>query len=112
MSERRLPEYSEPVLALMERKDEMITAADIAPIVHMHKDVIIQYAKTGRWDLCEYVISGERVKFSRIDFLRRMGFIPRDARPGLTITEQVLHELTSIRALIMDLIEARKEAGQ
>lgn len=106
----RVPRYSDEVYALMDRTDEMITAADIAPIVHMHKDVIIHYAKTGKWNLCEYVISGGRVKFSRIDFLRKMGFIPQETRPGLSITEQVLQELTSIRALIVDLIEQRKEA--
>lgn len=74
---RSLPKYSEPILALMEREDEMVTAADIAPVVRMHPEVIVRYAKTGQWprEICNYVISGTRVKFFRIDFLRKGGWI-------------------------------------
>lgn len=74
---RNLPKYSAPILALMERDDEMITAADIAPIVRMKTDVIIKYAKEERWprDICNYIVSGTHVKFFRIDFLRKGGWI-------------------------------------
>ena len=72
-----LPEYSEPIMALINRQDEMVTAADIAPVVRMHPQVIVKYAKAGQWprEICNYVVSGNRVKFFRIDFLRKGGWI-------------------------------------
>jgi hypothetical protein len=75
--DRKFPKYSEPIFRLMDMDCEMVTAADIAPIVRMHPSVIIKYAKTGQWpkDICNYIISGSRVKFFRIDFLRKGGWI-------------------------------------
>ena len=67
--------YSEPVLALMAMTDEVVPARVLAPIVKMHPQVIINQARTGEWNRCEFVISGKRVKFFRIDFLRRGGWI-------------------------------------
>ena len=72
---RRFPHYSDAVYALMSREDELVPAAAIAPIVKMHPQVIINQARTGEWNRCEFVISGKRVKFFRIDFLRRGGWI-------------------------------------
>ena len=71
------PKISEPVLALIDRDDEMVTAADIAQIVRMHPSVIIKYAKEGKWPttICNCIVSGNRVKFFRIDFLRKGGWI-------------------------------------
>ena len=71
------PVYTEPVLALMARTDEVVPAAAIAPIVHMKPDVIIKYAKEGQWPerICNYIVSGRCVKFFRIDFLRKGGWI-------------------------------------
>jgi hypothetical protein len=75
--DRKFPKYSEPIFRLMDMDCEMVTAADIAPIVRMHPSVIIKYAKTGQWpkDICNYIISGSHVKFFRIDFLRKGGWI-------------------------------------
>ena len=69
--------YTEPVLALMAMPDELVYAKDIAPIVKIKPDVIIHYAKTGKWprEICNYIISGTHVKFFRIDFLRKGGWI-------------------------------------
>ena len=77
IDERKFPKYSAPIYALMDREEEMITAADLAPIVRMHPQVIIQYAKTGKWprEICNYIVSGNRVKFFRVDFLRKGGWI-------------------------------------
>ena len=69
---------SDDVLALMLREDEVVPAAAIAPIVQMHPSVIIAQAKAGTWDRehnGNYIISGSRVKFFRIDFLRKGGWI-------------------------------------
>lgn len=68
---------SPAVQALMDRDDELVPAAAIAPIVRMHESVIIRYAKEGRWprDVCNYIVSGTHVKFFRIDFLKKGGWI-------------------------------------
>lgn len=69
--------YSDAVLALMETKRETVPARMIAPIVGMHPSVIVHQAKTGKWDrgVCNFIRSGTRVKFYRIDFLRKGGWI-------------------------------------
>ena len=68
---------SPAVQALMDRDDELVPAAAIAPIVRMHPSVIIRYAKTGQWprEICNYIVSGRNVKFFRIDFLKKGGWI-------------------------------------
>ena len=69
------PAYSPEVKALIACPDEMISAKDIAPIVRMHSSVIIHLARTGQWDFSKYIVSGKRVKFFRVDFLRQGGWI-------------------------------------
>lgn len=77
IDERKFPKFSGPIYRLMDMDCEMVTAADIAPIVRMHPSVIIKYAKTGQWprDICNYIISGTHVKFFRVDFLKKGGWI-------------------------------------
>ena len=69
--------YSPDVLRLMEMTDELVYAKDIAPIVRMSPDRIVGYAKNGQWprDICNYIATGRCVKFYRIDFLRKGGWI-------------------------------------
>ena len=71
------PTYTDDVVALILRKDEVVPASAIAPIVKMHPSVIIKYAKEGKWpkDICNYIVSGNRVKFFRVDFLRKGGWM-------------------------------------
>ena len=75
--ERRLPKYSDAILALMARDEELVPAAALAPVVRMHPSVMIKYAKDGTWprEICNYIVSGRNVKFFRIDFLRKGGWI-------------------------------------
>ena len=72
-----LTDYSEPVRALMAREEDMVPAAAIAPILGMKAETIIKKAKIGKWDrgVCNYIISGTHVKFFRVDFLRKGGWI-------------------------------------
>lgn len=102
-----IPEYTPEVLELMARKEEMVTAADLAPIVHINPGVIVKYAKTGKWTLSEFQIIGEgpnaHVKFCRMDFLRKMGFIGEET-PEKTTNEKILEELTWIRETMEALI--------
>ena len=74
---KKTVEPSSPVLALMAMTDEVVPAAMIAPILGMKAETIIKKAKIGKWDrgVCNYIISGTRVKFFRIDFLRKGGWI-------------------------------------
>ena len=69
--------YSDPVRELMQRTDELVPAAVIAPILGMKAETIIKKAKIGKWDrgVCNYIVSGTRVKFFRVDFLRKGGWI-------------------------------------
>ena len=71
------PVYTDEVLRLIHMTDEMVYAKDLAPIVKMKPDVIIKYAKENRWprDICNFIVSGSHVKFFRIDFLRKGGWI-------------------------------------
>ena len=72
------PKYTDEVLRLIHMEDEMIYAKDIAPILHMNPDVIIKRVKDGDWlmeHLGNYIITGRCVKFFRIDFLRKGGWI-------------------------------------
>lgn len=96
------PIYTDAVMALINRNDDMVKASDIAPIVRMSPDVIIKYAKEGKWDQDHqgnFVISGNRVKFFRLDFLQKGGYIPRDS-PEKTTLQMILKELTAIRKLL------------
>ena len=70
--------YSEQVLQLMASTDEVVTAKVLAPIVKMHPQEIINQVRTGEWNRCEFMFSGrrkKRVKFFRVDFLRKGGWI-------------------------------------
>ena len=70
-------DYSLPVLRLMDMAEDLVPAAAIAPILGMKAETIIKKAKIGKWDrgVCNYIISGTRVKFFRVDFLRKGGWI-------------------------------------
>ena len=69
--------YSDPVRELMARTEELVPAAVIAPILGMKAETIIKKAKMGKWDrgVCNDIISGTHVKFFRVDFLRKGGWI-------------------------------------
>ena len=72
-----MPIYSRPVLQLMAREEDLVPASALAPILGMKAETIIKKAKIGKWDrgVCNYIVSGSRVKFYRIDFLRKGGWI-------------------------------------
>lgn len=77
MEERKFPKYSDSVHALMDNPSETVPASAIAPILGIHPQVMIRQAKDGTWprDVCNYIVSGRCVKFFRIDFLRKGGWI-------------------------------------
>lgn len=68
---------SDAVMNLMAMTEEVVSAKHIAPVLGMKEETIIKKAKTGSWDrgVCNYIISGRCVKFFRIDFLRKGGWI-------------------------------------
>ena len=69
--------YSDPVRKLMDMPEDLLPSAAIAPILGMKAETIIKKAKEKRWDrgVCNYIVSGTRVKFFRVDFLRKGGWI-------------------------------------
>lgn len=101
----QLVKFSDAVQALINRTDETVSAKALAPIVRMHPSVIIRYARDGTWKLCECQISGNRVKFCRMDFLRKMGFIPEEA-PQKDLLTTIRDELVAIREMIARIMPA------
>ena len=71
------PADAEALQKLIDSTDVLVPAGDIAPIVGMKPDRIREYARSGQWprEVCNYVISGSHVKFFRVDFLRKGGWI-------------------------------------
>ena len=89
-----LPKVTPEVQRLIDMDDEMITAKDLSPILKMHPQTIVDRAKSGLWDqdhLGKFVLSGDRVKFFRKDFLQKCGFIEKE--PEKDSTEQLLSEI-------------------
>jgi len=104
------PEITDAVRNLLAMTDEVVPAKYIAPIVRMSESVIIKYAKEGTWDqehLGKYVISGNRVKFFRKDFLVKCGFLDPD--PEVKTAEQLLTEmLAEVRAMREEMKRIRQ----
>jgi hypothetical protein len=103
--ETERPAMSEAVRHLMAMTDETVSAKYIAPILHMSESVIVKYAKDGTWDqehLGKYVISGNRVKFFRKDFLIKCGFM--EPEPEKKTAEQLLEEIRDAAELIVDAL--------
>lgn len=68
---------SDAVRNLMAMNQELVSAKYIAPILRMKTETMVKKAKMGIWDrqVCNYIVSGRCVKFFRIDFLRKGGWI-------------------------------------
>ena len=102
MNDKR-PKITADVQRLIDMEDEVVYAKDLAPIVHIKPDVIIRYAKTGQWNLCRFVISGDRVKFFRKDFLQQCGFL--DPEPEKNSTEElltaILRQLKNLNRMVL-----------
>ena len=112
MSERK-PKITEDVQRLIDMDSEMIFAKDIAPVIHMNPDVIIKYAKDGTWDqdhLGKFVLSGDRVKFFRKDFLQKCGFIGKE--PEAKTVEQLLTEIVEQMKRQNKILMAMMDVGQ
>jgi hypothetical protein len=80
----------------------------------MNPSVIVKYAKDGTWDQDrngEFVISGEgpnaHVKFKRLDFLQKWGFVPKIVRKN---TDELLQEVIT-HLLIIEQLLNEKTAG-
>ncbi len=101
VEELKAPECPPEVERLKHMTDVTINANVLAPAVRMHPSVMIKYAKEGTWPttICNYIISGNRVKFFREDFLQKAGYLPKQD-PEKTILEKVLEELAAIRLLL------------
>lgn len=107
MSEQERLAAESALEAMKNSTEEMVTAAQIAPILHMNPGVIVKYAKDGTWiqdNMGKFIISGDRVKFFRRDFLQKCGFIPKD-EPKRTVEDLLEEVIELIRVQNTMLIE-------
>ena len=83
-------------------KDDWLTPATVASVLHMNPGRLIWYAKNGQLPF-PAVVSGTRVKISRIGFLKAYGYIEEEQQKNAT----VLEELKAIRELLAKVLERR-----
>ena len=96
---------NDAVLRLMAMTDEVVPARLIAPVLKMSESILIHRVKTGQWNedaLGKVVISGNRVKFFRKDFLQKCGFIePEPEEPTeRQLLMRIIELLTDLNMLI------------
>ena len=103
MTDRKFPRYSEDVLRLMDDPRDLVPAAAIAPILKMNPQVIVKRAKSGEWPegVCKCVTSGGRVKFYRLDFLRKGGWLADEPPEPVRTERELLEELIGIAREIL-----------
>ena len=97
-----LPKVTPDVQKLIDMDCEVVTAAQLAPILKMHPQTIIDRVKTGLWDqdrLGKFVISGERVKFFRMDFLQKCGFVEPDPEES-TERKAILATISALETIL------------
>lgn len=111
-----LPTITPAVQKLIDMEDDVVSAAQLAPILKMHPQTIVDRAKTGLWDqdrLGKFVISGDRVKFFRLDFLQKCGFIEPEPE-GFTerqLLERIVQLLTDQNWMLMELLNKEPPAA-
>ena len=96
---------SDAVRDLMAMDAEVVPARMIAPVLKMSESVLIHRVKSGQWNedaLGRVVVSGNRVKFFRKDFLQKCGFIDLDPEypPTEKMLQQIWEALMDIRILL------------
>jgi len=109
----RHPDYDNALEALKNCQSETVPASMIAPILNMNPSVIIKYAKDGTWNTDKwgnFVISGDRVKFFRRDFLKKCGFMePEKEEPTL---QQMLDSLNKNIIVLQEMLVCMMDASQ
>lgn len=101
------PIITEPVRNLLAMNAEVVSAKYIAPVLKMSEAVLVHRVKTGQWDqdtMGRVVISGNRVKFFRLDFLQKGGFISPPS-PEKTDSDRLDEIIELIRVQNTMLIE-------
>ena len=106
---------TDAVRNLMAMNAEVVSAKHIAPILRMSESVLIHRVKSGQWNqdtLGKVVISGNRVKFFRKDFLVKCGFMePEHEYPSSEkMLQQIWEALMDIR-ILLKAIANEKTAG-
>ncbi len=102
-------EYSEAVRRLIDYPGDTVPASVIAPVVKMHPSVIIDYAKRGKWELSACLVSGDRVKFFKQDFLEKTGLKerepeePTDHQLMLAVVDALTAILETQKSILMQL---------
>ena len=99
---------SDAIRDLMAMDAEVVPARMIAPVLKMSESVLIHRVKNGEWDqdaMGKVVISGNRVKFFRKDFLVKCGFLKPEPE-GPTAEDllfRIIELLTDLSWMIADI---------
>ena len=105
------PIITDDVRALMNMNAEVVPPKYIAPVLKMSESVLIHRVKSGEWDENVHgkvIVSGHRVKFFRIDFLQKHGFIDKP-KPEKTV-EQLLQEISKKLDAQINLLDINVKA--
>ena len=86
-------------------KDDWLTPATVASVLHMDPGRLIWYAKNGQLPF-PAVVSGTRVKIGRIGFLKAYGYEdPEEQIATSQAIKQIEARLDQIAQLLKDVLE-------
>ena len=88
-------------------KDDWLTPATVASVLHMNTGRLIWYAKNGQLPF-PAVVSGTRVKIGRIGFLKAYGYdTPEEHIDKAQGLRQIEERLDQIAQLLKEVLERR-----
>ena len=107
------PIMTDAVRTLLAMNAEVVPPKYIAPVLKMSESVLIHRVKTGEWDEevhGKVIVSGHRVKFFRLDFLQKHGFI--QPKPQGKTPEQLLQEISDRMDILTKAVICLQDARQ
>lgn len=108
-----MSEMTDAVRTLMAMNAEVVPPKYIAPVLKMSESVLIHRVKSGEWDdnvHGKVIVSGHRVKFFRLDFLQKHGFI--QPKPQGKTAEQLLQEISDRMDILTKAVISLQDARQ
>ena len=92
---------------IQQMKDDWLTPATVASVLHMNPGRLIWYARNGQLPF-PAVFSGNRVKISRIGFLKAYGYEAQEEHAGKAQgLRQIEERLDQIAQLLKEVLERR-----
>lgn len=78
----------EAIRALKDIDDTFVYADMIAPVLRMNPGVLRKRVRDGDYKMSKVDVCGDRIRFDRKDFLRKIGALPPD-QPERTIVQAI-----------------------